>query len=118
MRFLAKLLYILDKRRKKFVFANLNMVFPELSEEERVKLAKSIYQNFTENIFEILKSRFRTKKQLAKMVEFEGLEHIEKLRDRPIIFISAHYGNWEMLPLMLGGVLEIPMTVVVREFKK
>jgi KDO2-lipid IV(A) lauroyltransferase len=34
--------------------------------------------------------------------------------DKPAVFISAHYGNWEMMPLILGGVLEIPMTVVVR----
>jgi len=112
---LGDILYMLDGKRKKYVFTNLDLVFPEMSDEEKKALAKKFYENFVFNIFEIFKNRNISKEKLKSKFEVIGLEKVEKYLDKPVIFMSAHYGNWEMLPLFLGGVLEVPMTVVVRE---
>ncbi len=112
---LGPLFYNLDKKRKKVVFTNLDLVFPDKSEEEKEKLAKEIYENFAFNLFEILKNRNITKEELQKKVEIVGLEKVKPYLDKPAVFITAHYGNWEMMPLVLGGLLGIPMTIVVRE---
>jgi KDO2-lipid IV(A) lauroyltransferase len=117
MNFLAKIIaflfYFLDKRRKKIVFTNLNLVYPNISKEEKKRLVKKIYNNFAYNFLEIIKNRNITKEELSKKVEFEGLDKFEQIQ-QPVIFITAHYSNWEMMPLILGGVLKIPMSVVVR----
>jgi KDO2-lipid IV(A) lauroyltransferase len=86
-----------------------------MSDEEKRKFAKKVYENFVYNIFEIIKNRNITKEKLLKKVEFVGLEKVRKYLDKPVVFISAHYGNWEMMPLIIGGILEIPITVVVRD---
>ena len=117
IKILAKLLYLINNKRKKVVSTNLDLVFPSLSSKEKEILAKKIYENFVFNIKELIKNRTITKEKLKEKVEFVGLEKVESYLDKPVIFISAHYGNWEMMPLILGGVLELPMTVVVRDFK-
>jgi KDO2-lipid IV(A) lauroyltransferase len=115
VKFLANLAYKLDKRRKKVVFTNLDLVYPDMSKEEKEKLAKKIYENFVQNVFDIIKNRNISKEELKKRVEFEGLEKVEKYLDKPAIFITAHYGNWELLPLIVSELLNIPMTIVVRK---
>jgi KDO2-lipid IV(A) lauroyltransferase len=107
-------LYLIPNRRKRDVFTNLDLVYPNMPKEEKIKLAKKVYENFVYNLFEMFRNRNITKEKLAKRVEIEGLEKVQKYLDKPVVFISAHYGNWEMMPLILGGVLEIPMSVVVR----
>lgn len=112
---IANFLYLIDKRRKKVVFTNLDLVFPDMPQSEKIKIAKKVYKNLVYNLFEMIRNRNITPEILSKKVEFVGYEKIKKYLDKPVIFISAHYGNWEIMPLVLGGVLKIPMTVVVRD---
>jgi len=118
MKFLVKLianfLYLIDKRRKKVVFTNLDLVFPDMNEDEKIKLAKQVYYNLVYNIFEMIKNRNITKEKLKEKVEFVGLERVKKYFDKPVIFMTAHYGNWEIMPLAVGGLLNLPITLVVR----
>ena len=112
--FLGDLLCLLDRKRKKYVFANLNLVFPQMDENEKKNLARKFYRNFVKNFFDFVKHRNITLNELKNIVEFEGLEKIEKYLNKPVIFITAHYGNWEMIPLIMSGIFNIPVTIVVR----
>jgi len=118
MNFLIKLIaniwFFFDKRRKNVIYTNLDLIYPNMNEKEKIAFAKKIFENVVFNLFELIKNRGISKEQLSKKVEFEGFEKVKKYLDKPVVFISAHYGNWEMMPLILGGLLEIPMTVVVR----
>jgi KDO2-lipid IV(A) lauroyltransferase len=118
MNFLVKLVaslwFFFDKRRKKVIYTNLDLVYPDMSDGEKTKFAKKIFENVVFNLFELIKNRGISKEKLSQKVEFVGLDKVKKYFDKPVVFISAHYGNWEMMPLILGGLLEIPMTVVVR----
>jgi len=107
---LANTLFVIPNRRKRDLFTNLDLVYPDMSKKEKTKLAKKVYENFVYNFVEMFKNRNITKEKLKKRVEIIGYDKIKKYLNK----ISAHYGNWEMMPLILGGVLEIPISVVVR----
>jgi KDO2-lipid IV(A) lauroyltransferase len=108
-------LYLIPNRRKRDLFTNLDLVYPNMPQKEKVKLSKKVYENFVYNLFELFNNRNIIKEELSKKVEFIGLDKVKNYLDKPVVFISAHYGNWEMMPLILGGILEIPMSVVVRD---
>jgi KDO2-lipid IV(A) lauroyltransferase len=110
-------LYLIPNRRKRDLFTNLNLVYPDMPQIEKVKLAKKVYENFVYNLFEFIKNRNITKEELAKKIELVDFDKVKNYlqKDKPVIFISAHYGNWEMLTLAVNGILGIPMSVVVRE---
>ena len=112
---IAKVLFLVTKKRKKIVLTNLKLVYPDMSIKKRNKLAKKIYENFVFYFFELIKYRNITKEDLKKLIEFEGLEKVKPYLNKPAIFITAHYGNWEIIPWVLGGILNIPMTIVVRK---
>jgi|GEM_PF-3022100 len=55
---------------------------------------QKIYQNLVLNLFDIIKTRTVIKKS-----NFRDLENFKnKLSDKSAILISAHIGNWEMIP--------------------
>ena len=49
------LLYYVFGYRKKVVMGNLMQAFPEKTDEERKKIAKQFYLNFTDNFIEVIK---------------------------------------------------------------
>jgi KDO2-lipid IV(A) lauroyltransferase len=49
------IIYYVAGYRKKVVLQNLTIAFPEKSEEEKIKISKKFYRNFTDNFIETLK---------------------------------------------------------------
>jgi KDO2-lipid IV(A) lauroyltransferase len=75
---------------------NLKLAFPEWSEEKRQKLARDQWENVGRAFFEFL----LVDKIMAdpSRIEFQGLEHLGGLKSgRPMIFISGHFANWEIM---------------------
>ena len=96
---LGNLGYMLDNKRKKDIFTNLNLAFPEKTEEEKKLIAKKVYKNFARNLVEFIENKKLSKEELLKKVEFKGFENLTY----PVIFVTAHFGNWEILPIAFGS---------------
>lgn len=96
---LAKLAHTIDKRHRRVVRQNLLFAFEGNIKEEKIdEITRYCYRNLMLNFLQVCENRRIKKSRLQKMVTFENLEIVETARrdDRPIIFISAHYGNWEL----------------------
>ncbi|MEK2645003.1 lysophospholipid acyltransferase family protein [Bdellovibrio sp. BCCA] len=84
--------------RKKIVMNNLDIAFPEWSEEQKYKVGReSVYQlgyNFAEFFF----IPSVTPKWAEKNVVFEGWENVEKARalGKGMFFLSLHLGNGDL----------------------
>ena len=117
LNFFAWFLWTFDFVRKKVVLKNLEIAFPEKSKEERVKIAKEFYKKFVFYMASIIESLDVSLDEL-KQIEVRGEENLLKAKNsnKPIVFMTAHFGNWEIVPKIIGGVYEIPMVVLMREF--
>ena len=96
---LANLGYAFDTKRKKDILTNLNLAFPEKSKEEKEKITKNVYKNFARNLVEFIENKKLSKEKLLEKVEFIGFEKL----NYPVIFVTAHFGNWEILPIAFGS---------------
>jgi len=96
---LGTLGYMLDNKRKKDIITNLNLAFPEKSDKEKKEITKKVYKNFARNLVEFVENKKLTKEQLLKKIEFKGFENLKY----PVIFVTAHFGNWEILPIAFGS---------------
>jgi KDO2-lipid IV(A) lauroyltransferase len=99
------LAYHLDFFRKKVVLKNLEIAFPNLSEKERKKIAKQFYKNFIFYMADMVESLEISKEELANKVKIIGEENINKAlkSGKPIVFMTAHFGNWEVAPKVIGA---------------
>lgn len=89
--------YYFIKYRKKVVIENLRNAFPDKSEKEIDKIARSFYHHLSDFLIESVKSIHLTKKQADKHMTFKNISLLDELyhQGKDIALISGHYGNWE-----------------------
>ena len=110
------IIYRIIGYRKKVVFENLHNSFPEKSEQEINEIAKQFYHHIADIFVEFLKGYSISKEQMLKRAKILNPEVLlnYRVKNQPVIIISAHIGNWEWLihPLNLTGV---PMDIVYQK---
>jgi Kdo2-lipid IVA lauroyltransferase/acyltransferase len=121
IRFLARLLAgavdLAFIGRRGLVDANLRAVFGDtLTAAERRRIRKLAIANATKTMFELVKLRWMTAEDLKREVSIEGEEYIRAAREKGkgVIFITAHFGNWEYAGAYLS-VLGYPINVIARD---
>ena len=113
---LARIAYFIDRRHRRVAFVNLDIAFGDtMDEKEKRRIVKKSYENLLFLLHELVLNQGIGKEKLLKKVTFEGLEYIQKVQDvgKPIVFITAHYGVWELASLACGAKFG-PITVVGR----
>jgi Kdo2-lipid IVA lauroyltransferase/acyltransferase len=102
---LAALAYCVDKRHRKVATENLTSAFPEKTPAEITELVKGCYRHFAELVIEIAvlpkKLRAENWRQYASLVGGDKILSA-LLSDRPVLIVTAHFGNWEMAGYVLG----------------
>ncbi|MDF1589001.1 MAG: LpxL/LpxP family Kdo(2)-lipid IV(A) lauroyl/palmitoleoyl acyltransferase [Gammaproteobacteria bacterium] len=104
-------------KRKKIALRNLELCFPELSEQQRQQLLDNNFRTMGMMLIETALSWWASDQRLQKRVDYEGLEHLEaaKQRGKGVILLTGHFTSME-----LGGrliMLKTPCYVMFRELK-
>ena len=98
--------------RRHKVLANLEIAFPELSLRQLNQLACDIHRNIGRTWAE-MPHLAEICRPGSPWIDLRGSEHFEReiAAGRPVVFVSAHVGNWE---IAAGTVAHrgIPLTVV------
>jgi len=102
-------LYYGIQYRKKVILSNLAIAFPENSLTDNKKTAKKFMRHFADFLSESLKGISITDKELHKRYKYLNAALIkdEIAKDKSIILLIGHYGNWEWLVANLGRVFGI-----------
>jgi Kdo2-lipid IVA lauroyltransferase/acyltransferase len=97
------LLYYVFKYRRKVVMNNLGIAFPELTQGEREKIAKTFYLNLTDTFLEIIKQVSCSKKFIQKHVQgnFDLLLALSKKHPQ-LQLQMGHNPNWEWANIILS----------------
>lgn len=83
--------------RKKVVFSNLKLVFPEKSEAEIRHIAQKFYRHLCDIIFEMIKGLTISEKEAKRRFQVENLELLQELyqNKRHVLLLCGHYASWE-----------------------
>lgn len=114
---LAKLVFLIDSKHKKIIKANLDLTIKdEISQEKYNSILKYCHKNLGLVLLQVLRTSHLSISALEKIVTFENKHFVDEAKDsgKPIIFISAHYGNWELGGIALGGLIS-PATVIYKK---
>jgi len=88
--------------RKKLVFKNLSLSFPEKSAAELKVIARKSYRHSCDNFIESLAAVHMSKKEHCKRYKLNNIEVINDMYSagKDVLLVSAHYGNWEWLSII------------------
>jgi KDO2-lipid IV(A) lauroyltransferase len=112
--------YLVWRRRREITKNNFAVVLGRPAEHPEVaRVARRAFRNFGKYLTEIMRFPSMGRAELHELVTIDpaSLGHLQAARDhgRGIIFVSAHFGNFE-----LGGARiaqDIPLTVVADELE-
>jgi KDO2-lipid IV(A) lauroyltransferase len=116
---LAFVFFYLIPIRKKVVFNNLKIAFPENDFSTNKKLAYKIYLSFAITLVEILYLPYMKNDDLTAAVDCNNPELIvEKYKDgKGIILLSSHFGNWEYGAISIAIQTQLPFSVIVKPLR-
>ena len=103
---LAWLMRRFNRRHRQVALENLSFAFPELSPAARATLVQDCYRHFATMIVEIIRlPRLLHRRTLGHYVQ-HGREFQQVFdwihQGRPLIVVSGHLGNWEVLSYVAG----------------
>lgn len=112
--FLGKLAFILDTKHKKIIKANLDFTIKDkISAEKYASVLRYCHTNLALVLLQVLRSSKMSVEELAQNVTFENREFVDKAlaEGKKIIFISAHYGNWELGATAISALISPTTTI-------
>ena len=112
----GRLAFRLDRRHRRITEGNLAQAFPgQYSPDEVTALARSVFENLGRTAVDVARSDRLLRGAGQADVSTEGLDRMLEARQRGkgVLFITAHFGPWELLPLV-HALHFGPIHVVVR----
>lgn len=102
---LGSLGHTLLRSRRRLTLANLALALPELSPEERRRVARETFRHFGAALCEVVSASRLGPKGVGPLFDVEGDEHLEAARvpGRGLFMMTAHLGPWEVAAYPMGA---------------
>ena len=113
---LGEVAYRLLVGRRRVALANLTLAFgPELDARGRRALARANFRHLGVTAIECCRLFFGSSGEMLARVRVKGMEHVKTAmaEGRGAFYLTAHYGNWELLAAA-HGLAGFPASVVIR----
>ena len=91
-------------RAKKISHNNLSIVLPNITKTKKNEIIDRMWENYGKIFSEYMFIKnFRTDPKFSKKIIVENQEELEKikLQNKPVIFISGHFSNFELMAMHL-----------------
>jgi len=96
---LGRLLHLLNRRERRRMAEHIALAFPEMPVAERARLARRCAAHHGVNLAENLHLLARGLERILPRIDVTGWQHVEaaRARGRPVLFVTGHCGNWELM---------------------
>tara|TARA_X000000950_G_scaffold166872_1_gene203749 strand:+ start:6758 stop:7624 length:867 start_codon:yes stop_codon:yes gene_type:complete len=91
-------------RSKKISYYNLSLALPNLDKSKRNQIINNMWANYGKIFSEYMfMNEFRQNLRFSKKIIIENKEELEKIKSqkKPVIFISGHFNNFELMAMHL-----------------
>jgi KDO2-lipid IV(A) lauroyltransferase len=107
--------WVLSRRDRRRTLDHLALAFPAMPEPERLRLGRNCFRHHGTSLGECFHLFRRDCDFVRSVVEVRGWEEVERARqaERPILILTGHCGNWELLAAAIN-CRGLGMAVVAR----
>jgi Kdo2-lipid IVA lauroyltransferase/acyltransferase len=113
---LGALSYRLWPRLRQVGLFNLRLAFPDWPETRRRQVLFQLFQNLGRMLADFAQFPRLNRGNIERLIVYDGFENYAQARNlgKGILFLTAHFGNWE-LSSFAHGLYGFPVNFVVRE---
>lgn len=108
---------VVTARWRRIATINLEIAFPEWTEERKAETIKASYRNLGANALVLARLPRLNRHNISEWIRYDGLEHYNAAiaKGNGVIFLAAHLGVWE-LSAAAHAIYGHPMWSMVRPF--
>jgi Kdo2-lipid IVA lauroyltransferase/acyltransferase len=90
-------------RSNKLIKSNFDIAFPKLDNSTKNKFIKEMWENYGKILAEYMFIKDFRFSKLSQNIEVEGQEVLEDIKknNQPVIFISGHFNNFELMAMQI-----------------
>lgn len=113
---LGGLAYRLLSSRRAITLDNLAKGMPELTPHNRIEVARNVFRGVATSFLEVLWFPRLSSQALGTLARVENEQLIGEAlaKGRGLVFLSAHFGNWEIGAQAVSVKTKIPMLLIVK----
>ena len=102
-------------RSKKIITKNLKLAYPKISNNEIDIITNNMWKNYGRILSDYVFIKDFRKLNLDNYIKLENEEIIKKIKsfDKPVVFISGHFNNFELLAMKIE-MLGINLSAIYR----
>ena len=95
---LGRLVYMVDRARRRTTLTNLSAAFPGRPAAEHRAVAQAMFGHFGSLLLELLKFGHYSRRRMLAVSEIEGEDRVWNAyqQGRGVLFFTGHFGYWEM----------------------
>ncbi len=107
--------FLLSKRLRAIAEWNLKLALPEMGHAEREQIVRGVFSNLGRLLAEFCQLPKLTAQNVSQRVIYDGYENFAAAlqRGQGLLFLTAHYGAWELCPYA-HALYGHPLKFVVR----
>lgn len=114
---LGWLAWHLDRRDRRIALANLTLAYGStLPDDEKRAIVRRVFRNFAQTALDYFWFSRDTRNRFARYVTLDEAL-VAALRQGPLIAVTAHYGNWEVLGQAAAALHGAPLSSVAKPIK-
>lgn len=116
-RAVGMLIFFVDVRHRRIVRRNLAFVYPDWTTARVNEMSRRVFQNLGTTLMEICRMTCLSAEDILNSVHISGEAHLREALEyhKGVVLVSAHIGNWEVVPLFWPLYFKTPIVVVARE---
>lgn len=117
---IAELVHKIATKRNRVIQQNLAFMFAnELCDNQKQTIEQYCYRNLALNLLQSMENRHNSTADIARHVSFLNRQAVDDIlsQGRGIIFVSAHFGNWELGAAALSAIIT-PVSSIYRAFNR
>lgn len=90
------LVYHIVGYRKKVVYDNLKLVFPNKPEKEILRIRHDFFKHMCDMFMEMVKTINLSKEEVKKRYRVTNIEMVQEIeKEKSILVVCSHFANWE-----------------------
>jgi len=113
---LSQWLFAIDGRHRRIAERNLALAFGEKTDKDRTQIARCAFRNMARVMAEFSFTPRLNEENVSHYVFLEGGENFHRAREKGkgVLFLAAHFGNWEWMAATFPILIRCPSYLIVR----
>lgn len=102
--------------RQKVVFDNIDLAFPNTSDQQKIKWMRESLFVLCRSFFDVIRIPYLTERLISRHINFVGTENLKNYENTGVIFLSLHMASGDLAGAAFSQKIK-PLSLITKRIK-